>query len=286
MRSICALVVCFCVCAVFGEEEKAVNDPEFHKPLLEIAACYERFGRVDDGMRWAPWLCDAPGPSVARVSAAKGREGHGGKLYFVFASQREQYLRETESSGYNRERRVAGSKADEKPVNKDEQKKVESALLAKLGKSEGVPAPGIEKLYVAVKESWLPEEWNGGPIPSVSKRSVLTESDKIKIRKGGAAPEERETTLDHVAGYAEKDNKKYVLGERGPLFIMYRTEKNTPGTDNGWVYGTLTPDGKTVTSAGRVASCMGCHTEAPYPKEPKCEGRLFGLPEKVKKKEN
>jgi hypothetical protein len=30
------------------------------------------------------------------------------------------------------------------------------------------------------------------------------------------------------------------------------------GTDAGCVYGTVAPDG-TVTSAGRVASCMGCH---------------------------
>jgi hypothetical protein len=39
----------------------------------------------------------------------------------------------------------------------------------------------------------------------------------------------------------------------------------------GWVYGTVAPDG-TVTSAGRVASCMGCHTPSAK------HERLFGLP--------
>ena len=42
------------------------------------------------------------------------------------------------------------------------------------------------------------------------------------------------------------------------------------GTDAGWIYGTLTPDGKTVTSAGRVQRCMDCHDVAPH-------DRLFGL---------
>ena len=34
--------------------------------------------------------------------------------------------------------------------------------------------------------------------------------------------------------------------------------------------GTLTPDGKTVTSAGKVKTCMGCHTE-------NTTDRMFGL---------
>jgi hypothetical protein len=51
---------------------------------------------------------------------------------------------------------------------------------------------------------------------------------------------------------------------------MFKLEPGTPGTDAGWVYGTVTPDGKQVTSAGRVESCMGCHQDAPH-------DRLFGL---------
>jgi hypothetical protein len=44
-----------------------------------------------------------------------------------------------------------------------------------------------------------------------------------------------------------------------------------PGSDAGWIYGTVAPDG-TVTSAGRVANCMGCHTSDAR------RERLFGLP--------
>ena len=79
------------------------------------------------------------------------------------------------------------------------------------------------------------------------------------------------------------EGKKYRACEQAGLFVMYRPAAGTEGTDEGWVYGTVRyesrPDrqaGQTaliprVTSAGRVASCMGCHTKAPH-------GRLFGLP--------
>jgi hypothetical protein len=55
------------------------------------------------------------------------------------------------------------------------------------------------------------------------------------------------------------------------LFIMLKLDPNATNTDDGWVYGTVTPDAKTVTSAGKVASCMKCHVDAKT-------DRLFGLP--------
>ena len=40
-------------------------------------------------------------------------------------------------------------------------------------------------------------------------------------------------------------------------------------TDAGWVYGTIAADMKTITAAGKIDSCIGCHQALP--------GRLFGL---------
>jgi hypothetical protein len=51
---------------------------------------------------------------------------------------------------------------------------------------------------------------------------------------------------------------------------MLKLDPTTSGTVAGWIYGTVTPDGKTVTSAGKVESCMKCHEEAKG-------DRLFGL---------
>jgi hypothetical protein len=59
--------------------------------------------------------------------------------------------------------------------------------------------------------------------------------------------------------------------EKAELFIMYKLDPETPDTDEGWVYGTVTGDGAALISGGRLASCMSCHLEAPH-------DRLFGLP--------
>jgi hypothetical protein len=68
---------------------------------------------------------------------------------------------------------------------------------------------------------------------------------------------------------ASRDGKLFSAGEPLALYVMVKLPPNTPGTDEGWVYGTLTSDGATVISAGRVQSCMGCHEAAPH-------DRLFG----------
>lgn len=61
------------------------------------------------------------------------------------------------------------------------------------------------------------------------------------------------------------------IGEQAELFVMAKLgAPDMPGTDAGWIYGTLTADGKTVTSAGLVRSCMDCHESATHE-------RLFGL---------
>lgn len=59
-----------------------------------------------------------------------------------------------------------------------------------------------------------------------------------------------------------------VAGERGPLFLMVKT--GAADSDAGWIYATLTADGRSVTAAGKLPSCMGCHQSAPH-------DRLFGL---------
>lgn len=69
----------------------------------------------------------------------------------------------------------------------------------------------------------------------------------------------------------ERDGETVRAGKRGPLFVMMKLTPDAAHSDAGWVYATLTPDGKEVTAAGRIASCMGCHVEAKH-------DRQFGLP--------
>src|SRR5205814_957744 len=98
---------------------------------------------------------------------------------------------------------------------------------------------------VIVKESFLPEELKPGVAP----------------RQNDIEP-------------AMRDGKAYVAGERRELFIMAHPKDASilpdEMLDDGWVYGTVSADGKHVTAIGRIASCMKCHEDAPH-------GRLFGI---------
>jgi hypothetical protein len=65
----------------------------FDEMILKAAAEYRTYGRVDDQTRWAPYLCKRPPPSQARFSESDDDKSHGQKLYFLFAKNREEYLR-------------------------------------------------------------------------------------------------------------------------------------------------------------------------------------------------
>ena len=203
----------------------------FDARLLEIAKNYRSYGRVDDETRWAPWLCRMPMPSLARVSRSEDDATHGEKLYFLFARQRDAYLR------------------------------VGSGQAAKPGQ-------------VIVKESWHPVELSENAdgiaeqlqrrafLPKESRKLVAHDSGKTFATRGSYVP------------YAKKDGKLFKADRLAGLFIMFKTDAEAASTDNGWVYGTVTADGRQVTAAGRIQSCMNCHQEAPH-------GRLFGLNRKT-----
>jgi hypothetical protein len=104
---------------------------------------------------------------------------------------------------------------------------------------------------VIVKESWTPKE------------STEDERTKFIAKEFKGYP--------NGIPFARKDGKVYRTDKQGDLFIMFKTAADKENTDHGWVYGTVTPDGKMATSAGRVESCMRCHKAAQH-------DRLFGLP--------
>lgn len=182
-----------------GKPQTPVNVAAFQPRLTQIAQSYEPLGRVDDELRWAPFLCRQPQPSQARISLSGDGDTHGQKLYYIFAGDREAYL------------------------------------------GRGGKSPSFVG-QVVVKEAW-------------SAREVPADTPY-------------DTTVSPVR-YLKQDGRLFHAEGRSGLFIMYKLDPKTPDTDLGWVYGTVAPDG-TVTSAGRVESCMGCHQSAP-------NERLFGM---------
>lgn len=68
-----------------------------------------------------------------------------------------------------------------------------------------------------------------------------------------------------------EDGRRYTPGEVVALFVMSRPgEVERAGTDEGWVYGIVDPDGQRVIDAGVIESCVECHRRAPH-------GRVFGV---------
>ncbi len=116
---------------------------------------------------------------------------------------------------------------------------------------------------VIIKESWVPELVRE---PAKAPQQVLSRTLKVRTEDGKTVKE----VQDRFLPYAQKDAKLYHAARQSDLFIMYKLDPATPDTDQGWVYGTVTVDGRKVTSAGRVASCMGCHQQAG-------KDRLFGV---------
>jgi hypothetical protein len=114
------------------------------------------------------------------------------------------------------------------------------------GAARGASSPAGQ---VLVKEAWLPEE-----VPADTPIEPTNPWEPVRYFRDG--------------------NRLYFAARKATLFIMYKLDPKNPGTDEGWVYGTVSADGTTVTSSGRVEACMKCHEKAP-------NDRLFGAPSKA-----
>lgn len=129
-----------------------------------------------------------------------------------------------------------------------------------LAKNKSVPAG-----FAIVKQTWLPEEITDPrekPAGSVDYTKVI----RTPPPKGAQTIYDG----DNFYPYAVKGDKVFKATKQADLFVMMKLDPKAPDTDNGWVYATLTPDGKKVTAAGKIESCMKCHEKAPH-------DRLFGL---------
>jgi hypothetical protein len=208
------------------QEEHTPNVSSFEGRLLEIARSYESYGMPNEEMRLTEVMCAvAPSRPIQGLTTA----GHVAKASSVPDSSphgKKLYFL------FVKEPRVVGLPGETRPVS-------------------------VEPVgQVVVKEAWVPEEVRDGERPA----GPGDMRRKLKVRRGGQWVEE-EVAFDP---YVRRDDRLYRAKEKAGLFIMFKADPGTPGTDEGWVYGTVTPDGKQVTSAGRVESCMGCHRDAPH----------------------
>lgn len=129
-----------------------------------------------------------------------------------------------------------------------------SAYLRLTGARRGRPRAG----FTVVKEAFAPRE-------------LSRDTDDPMSAARGDIPGHPAAPMERARFRAEPDAEGRVIGPGEPagLFVMQYVGRGVRESDDGWIYGTVTPGGE-VTAAGRVPSCMGCHRSAPH-------GRLFGL---------
>ncbi len=121
-----------------------------------------------------------------------------------------------------------------------------------------------------VKQSWTIEEITD----KKAKPPKRIDYERVISTEISEADPKRDSSQDdgenHFYPYIWRGGKVYKADKPAGLFVMLKLDPTTADTDDGWVYATLTPDGKQVTAAGKLESCLKCHLEAK-------NERLFGL---------
>ncbi len=237
-----------CAAALAAEPAKPANPPTkfpvpaevnsaraagpFDERLQKIASEYVRWGRVDEKTHWAPVLCE-PAISAPPAYTAQVR------------------LSQSEDQGTH------GSKLYSLFARYRDEYLSHGDLRGRISTGQAI-----------VKQSWHAEEVTDakqrpGKQIDQSKmlHQVITTDPKSKVPV---------VVDDHFYPYAWRGEKVYKATTQADLFVMLKLDPKTADTDQGWVYATLTPDGKQVTGAGKLESCMKCHLEAKHE-------RLFGL---------
>src|SRR5688572_8732787 len=68
--------------------------------IRHIAANYQGWGKVDEAPRPAPAMCAAP-PAVPQLRTSAAEDGpHATKVYYLYASDRDAYLKSTVQVGF------------------------------------------------------------------------------------------------------------------------------------------------------------------------------------------
>jgi hypothetical protein len=234
-RSVLAMAALTASSFAFAEAPPAANalTPEQTAVVLKAAAEYRKppFSLVNPEPDPAPADCMAPFFVVPpRPSLAKTDDGHGKKLYYLYAKDLHAYR--AGAGLYNDWSRSFPSPNDKAPPK-------ESPARQRREQAVG---------QVIVKESWTDQ--------------LVTQGDPPR-----APPEGSDASLITRGSF---DGAMHQIGEQSALFIMAKVaESGDPKTDNGWIYATVTPDRKTITSGGLLPKCMGCHEKAEH-------DRIFG----------
>jgi len=237
MKTLCSAFTLLSLLGVLSctatKEAVEFSPQELESDVLAVASSYLQWGGpVDFQLRFGPTDCFIP-PVTPRFSEGEVGSPHAEKLYLIYASDAASYAGVDYSSGGQ-----GGTlMPDEFPVDDRE------AWAAFLSERRPLLSElSREWEQVLVKEAFVP----------------ISLDDAHKGSTRGVQP-------------AQRGGEGWMPGDRAGLFLMLRTARATPGTDEGWVYATVQADGA-VSAYGQIPSCVACHRRAG-------PDRMFGLPD-------
>lgn len=183
---------------------------------------------------WGIELCAGPPPATVRGTTQRG--AHGKKEAYYFAKRSMDY----DFGGFYL---VAGGK-----VQVDEETGSEEVTTSRLPQEQQVGQAIVKKAgnYVF----WQEGEDDTG---------IQQFPYRIEVTKGDDP---------------DSDTYRKLYFRLKNYFIMTKLDPDTPGTDEGWVYGVVNPKGE-VTASGKIMSCMSCHQKG-------TRDRMFGLQKALK----
>ena len=204
-----------------GQEESA----QFHDRLLEIARNYQEYGRFDTEFRFAPVLCRD------RLEEKEDPSEEAGP--WISASGDEATHGRKLSLSFRQASKPSGTEN----------------LGADYAQQEGPNLVG----QVVVKEAWQAEEVRPGEVPPrrIESRVMVRRSGKLTEEPGRVRPprprqgrrplpcRSKVSPVHHVQARPHNAGRRRGVGLRHCHLA----------------------DGTKVTSAGRIESCMGCHTK-------------------------
>lgn len=215
--------------------EKAIElSPQaLERDVLAATSSYLKWGGpVDFQLRFGPTLCMIP-PLEPRFSESDPSGPHAEKLYFVHAADASSYA----GVDYGNESEGGFLMPDAEWDLKD--------------RAPSLPEFEGDWSQVLVKEAFAPSLYS-------DEASALRHPfDDSELFMNEVLP-------------AEREGEEWVPGDFVGLYLMLRTARETPGTDEGWVYATVQADGA-VSAYGQIPSCVACHRRAG-------PDRMFGLP--------
>jgi hypothetical protein len=97
-----------------------------------------------------------------------------------------------------------------------------------------------------------------------STQNLEAEVGQVIVKEAFAPVEVAENAAKNPKRVARKGAHVFEPGERIALFVMKKVAKDTPGTDQGWVYAVIDGAGKTVKASGALELCVKCHANAPH----------------------